>query len=176
MIKVVSTVQRVSKQCHILYCLTHGTDTTWPPFCRRHFHTRFLELKLSFVLSKCHWSRSNWQQVNTGSGNSLVPYRRQTITWTSIDTDIWRYISSLCHNELEQTIYNGPSLGFISQATMAVITTTSCATSESSSSSLSLSLFRFHAKIDFVHHWPTPPPEYNKMPDTAWSTQAYQNN
>ena len=50
---------------------------------------------------KIHWNlfqESNWQYSSIGSGNGLVPNRRQAITWTN--DDHWRIIAALEGDEL----------------------------------------------------------------------------
>ena len=45
---------------------------------------------------------SNWQLASIGSGNGLVPNRRQAITWTSEDPVNWRIYAALGGDELRQ--------------------------------------------------------------------------
>ena len=50
----------------------------------------------------------NWQYVSIDSGDGLVPYRLQAITWSRGDTNPWRHIVSIAlgHSELiDITLY-----------------------------------------------------------------------
>ena len=62
-------------------------------FGRQHFQMNFLEWKwynsdLNFI-EICSQEPS-WQQANIGSGNGLVPNRRQAIIWTNADLIHWQ--------------------------------------------------------------------------------------
>ena len=47
----------------------------------------FIRISLQFIPKGC-----NWQYVSIGSGNGLVPNRRQAITWTKADPNSLSYI------------------------------------------------------------------------------------
>ena len=63
-------------------------ETMWSPFRWRPFQMQYHQWKIlhfdSNFTEVCSWG-SNWQRVCIGSGNGLVPNRRQAITWTNLD-------------------------------------------------------------------------------------------
>ena len=45
-------------------------------------------------------SASDWEYINIGAGDGLVPGRRQAIFWSSVHQDVWPHVVSLGHNQL----------------------------------------------------------------------------
>ena len=74
-------------------CLHLMTSSWWPPFRRwplqMHSHERKVMHFDSNFTEVCSLE-SNWQCVSIGSGNGMVPSRRQAITWTNADLAYWR--------------------------------------------------------------------------------------
>ena len=54
----------------------------------------------SHFIEFCFW-RSNWQSVNIGSGNGLVPKRRQAIAWINAEPEHWCVYAALGLDELD---------------------------------------------------------------------------
>ena len=73
-------------------------------FGRWHFQMHFLEWKwynsISNFTEIC-CQESNWQKASIGSGNGLVPNRRQAITWTNDGPVHWRIYAALGGDELK---------------------------------------------------------------------------
>ena len=58
-------------------------------------------VSLVILLSQeCHWTLLMISQVNTDSGNGLVPAMQQAITGANFDSDLCYHMASLGHNEL----------------------------------------------------------------------------
>ena len=56
--------------------------TKWRISCRRQLQSHFREWKCCINLIEMHCEGPNWQKVGIGSGNGLMPTRRQAIKWT----------------------------------------------------------------------------------------------
>ena len=63
-----------------------------------HFNEWHVSFDFNFS-EDCSWG-SNWQQVGIGSGNGLVPNRRQDLTWTKADLVQRRLYAVFWGNEL----------------------------------------------------------------------------
>ena len=77
--------------------------------CRQYFKVHCLQVKRlcsDSPFSEASSWRPIWQYVYIGSGNGLVPNRRQTNTWTSDDLIPWRHMVLLswpqCVNSLSE--------------------------------------------------------------------------
>ena len=89
------------------YSCWHIDDCTrWPTVCRRHFLILLFLISLKYVPYGIYW-----QYVGIGSGNGLVPNRRQAITLTNKDQVPWLvcvYVQSRPQwTTLEETILQG---------------------------------------------------------------------
>ena len=84
--------------------LAHLPLDKMAPISQRHFGMHFHQWKVLWFDSNftgvCSWG-SNWQYVSIGSGNGLVPNRRQTITWTKADLVHWCIYAALKGDELK---------------------------------------------------------------------------
>ena len=73
-------------------------ETRWPPYCRRHFQTHFLEWKYGFRV-KFHWISflmfKLTKKTSIASDNGLVPNKRQAIIWNNGGLVYWRIYASL---------------------------------------------------------------------------------
>ena len=65
-----------------------GVGTEWLAFCRQHFQMKISWIKVIIFyanFTEVVSQGSNWQHINIGSGNGLVPNRPLAITWTNDD-------------------------------------------------------------------------------------------
>ena len=98
--------------------------TKWPSFCRRYFHMHFCEWKFlyfdSYFTEACSLG-SNCQYVSIGSGNGLVPIRRQDFC-TSANPVYWRLYATLGDDELSFILdYIANFFSFIDSPSTSVV-------------------------------------------------------
>ena len=70
------------------YVVTLGPWTKWETVCRRYFQVHFLEWKYQHFGNN-FGSKFLINYISTGSGNDLVPNRKQAVIWANDNPVDW---------------------------------------------------------------------------------------